>query len=177
MYDVCRQLLNQRDYIITEEYEDRLIGEKDIGELEPKKLCIFITNCPKFNTEKTQEYINMMNELEINHSIIIYQDTISSSAKKIIENLPSISLGGDISIKIELFAEHELQKNITKHVLQPSQFELLHGEEASLMKKQYGNVLPVMLKTDPIARFYGYESGNIIKITRKNGYILYRIVK
>jgi len=33
------------------------------------------------------------------------------------------------------------------------------------------------LRTDPISRFYGYERGDIIKVTRTGGIVTYRIVR
>ena len=44
-------------------------------------------------------------------------------------------------------------------------------------KKKYGEDIPIIMKSDPISRFYGYERGDIIKVTRKNGYVMFRIVK
>ncbi len=36
---------------------------------------------------------------------------------------------------------------------------------------------PSMSKSDPIARFFKYQSGDVIKITNKDGFVSYRIVK
>ena len=44
-------------------------------------------------------------------------------------------------------------------------------------KKKYTDDIPIILKSDPISRFYGYERGDIIKVTRKSGYVMFRIVK
>lgn len=170
--EICKEMLTQRGYIILDENENQVLAEKPDG----TNMCVFISQIPKLNTEKCQEYINIMNQMEINHAIIIYVDSITASAKKIIENLPPISMEGDFGLHVELFCRSELQFNITKHRLQPT-FEKLVLSEARKFKKEYGSKFPYMLKTDAIARFYDYQQNDIIKITRKNGYITYRIVK
>ncbi len=172
MITVCKELLEQRYYNIIDEDETQILAEKPDG----TNICMFMSQVSKLNTEKCQEYINIMHEMEINHAIIIYIDSITSSAKKIIENLPSLSMGGEVGIHIELFCQSELQYNITKHHLQPK-FDLLTKEDAKKFKKDFGTKFPVMLKTDAIARFYGFSVGDVIKITRKNGYVTYRMVK
>ena len=45
------------------------------------------------------------------------------------------------------------------------------------IKEKYGDTFPSLLKSDPISRFYGYNKGDIIKVTRKNGIVIHRIVK
>lgn len=172
--ETCIEIFSQRNYDITEIYDDHIIGIKK----DKEQICVFFVNDPKFNTERTQEYICLMNKMEIKHSIIIYKDTITASAKKIIDNLPSLEDKSDDNIfklKVELFREDELQFNITKHYLQPT-FECLETKEAIKFKKEYGIKFPIMMRTDPIARFYGYKTGNIIKITSKLGFVSFRIV-
>ena len=36
---------------------------------------------------------------------------------------------------------------------------------------------PLLRRDDPISKFYGYNRGDVIKITRPNNYISYSIVK
>lgn len=43
--------------------------------------------------------------------------------------------------------------------------------------KKYNLKLPVLLSLDPICKWYGYKPDDIIKITRDDGSIIYRIVK
>jgi DNA-directed RNA polymerase I, II, and III subunit RPABC1 len=168
---VCKELLYQRGFSVTEEDKDKIVAKN-----EKKIMGIFFSAMPKFNTERAHEYITMMDDLDIHHGIIVYRDGITSSAKKVIENLPSHSLGFDVHLKVELFNENELTFNITKHHLQPK-FESLGREESKAFKKQFGVKFPAILTTDPVVRFYGWQSGLVIKITRKSGYVAYRIVK
>ena len=85
------------------------------------------------------------------------------------------------NIRIELFSRDEMQFNIMKHELVPHHIKLSPEEVVKLRKElkcpKQELKIPTMLTTDPVARFYGYGEGNCIKIIRKNGYVMYRIVK
>ena len=84
-----------------------------------------------------------------------------------------------LSPHFELFEENELQYNITKHYLVPKH-ELLFekgSKGAKEFKEKYSDKFPIILKTDPISRFYGFNKGDIIKVTRKGDVVMYRIVK
>jgi len=168
-----KEMLKQRGYKKIEE----IIEEKHIvirSLKGPKELYAFVTNIEKFNTEKTQEYIKIMQERGIHHAIIVYKNVITSTARKNINKLPT---NDEVNLKIELFSDMELQFNITKHRLQPK-FKLLSPKEASLFKSKYGKNIPIMFTCDPIARFFNYKPGDVVRLTRKKtGYVSYRIVK
>lgn len=134
------------------------------------RVCAFF-NIYKYNGEKAKEIIGIMNSMDLKHAIVVYSNKqmCTPTAKKTKETLAD-------SLTIELFSEDELQYNITKHVLQPK-FEVLTDNEAIDFRKKYGAKFPVLLVTDPISRFYGYKRGNVVKITRKSGYVDFRIVK
>lgn len=159
----CLEMFQQRGYNIIDHDEDRINAIKQDGQ----SICAFMADTPKFNVTRVQEYIAFMNELGTNHGLIVYKDNVTPMAKNIVENSQDII--------IELFTEEELQYNITKHRLVPKH-ERLSPEEASKFKARFGSNFPVLLRTDPVARFYGYKRGDIIKVTRKDG-IIYRIVK
>ena len=69
-----------------------------------------------------------------------------------------------------------MQINITKHRLQPSSFDRLSKAETLEFRKKYGSKFPIMKSTDPIARFYDYDKGDIIQVTQRNGLVNFRIV-
>ena len=167
-YDICLEMFEQRGYEIVEQDDERILAIKEDG----NQICAFISkNMTKFNVDRIQEYISMIKKMDIWHCIIVYKDSATPIAKKVVEDSKEII--------IELFNEDELQYNITKHFLVPLH-ELLYkkkSKECDTFKKKYSDKFPVILKTDPIARFYFYDKGDIIRITRKDGYITYRIVK
>lgn len=167
-YDICLEMFEQRGYEIVEQDDERILAIKEDG----NQICAFISkNMTKFNVDRIQEYISMIKKMDIWHCIIVYKDSATPIAKKVVEDSKEII--------IELFNEDELQYNITKHFLVPLH-ELLYkkkSKECDTFKKKYSDKFPVILKTDPIARFYFYDKGDVIRVTRKDGYITYRIVK
>jgi DNA-directed RNA polymerase subunit H (RpoH/RPB5) len=163
---ISMEMIEQRGYTNIEiQDNDRVIAKKQDG----KKIIIFLSNIPKFNVKCMSEYISITNEIGIKHLLIIYKDGVTSSTKKAIEQLQD-------DIYVELFAEENLQFNITKHRLQPI-FQKLNEQENKDFKLKYGLKFPIMKKDDPIACFYDYKKGDMIRIIRKNGIIDYRIVK
>jgi DNA-directed RNA polymerase I, II, and III subunit RPABC1 len=112
--------------------------------------------------------MNIIKIVGINHGIIIYRDNATPVAKKMIQNNTNICL--------ELFKEEELLYNITKHILVPIH-EYLSESDTIEFKKKFGTKIPVILSTDVIARFYNFKKGSIIRIIRKDDYVVYRIVK
>lgn len=167
VYQVCLEMLEQRNYKIIEKEDEQILALKKNG----KQVCVFISNIPKFNVERIQEYITIMKKIDINHAIIIYKDNATPVAKKVVEE--------SSELHIELFQEEELQYNVTKHYLVPKhELAFAKGTKGCKeFKEKYSDKFPILLKNDPISRFYGYNKGDIIKITRKDGNIMYRIVK
>jgi DNA-directed RNA polymerase I, II, and III subunit RPABC1 len=79
----------------------------------------------------------------------------------------------------------QLQMNVTKHFLVPKHTRISE-EEATELMRTYNLVsrqqLPLLLKDDPVARYYNYKSGDIISITNNSismnyGYCYYRCVR
>jgi DNA-directed RNA polymerase subunit H (RpoH/RPB5) len=162
---IAVEMIQQREYTDIELQDDRVIATKSDG----KRMIIFLSTIPKFNVKCMSEYISITNEIGIKHLLIIYKDGVTSSTKKAIEQLQD-------DIYVELFAEENLQFNITKHRLQPI-FQKLNDIENKDFKMKYGLKFPIMKQDDPIACFYNYKKGDIIRIIRKNKIIDYRIVK
>lgn len=84
---------------------------------------------------------------------------------------------------VELFIQKYMTFNITKHILVPKH-EILTKEEEDELLKKYNTIkanLPKILQTDPIARYYNMQPGQICKIIRKSPTTgetyYYRVVK
>ena len=157
----CTEMLEQRGYIITD-------LELFKGECGNKTIIVFFNACAKLNVEKVQEYISALQQADIHHCIIIYKNSITPVAKKVIEEL--------VDFKLECFDEKTLRYNITKHSLVPKH-SALSKKANDEFKKKYGIKIPVLLKTDPVCRFYNFQRGDIIKVIRMDGFVSYRIVK
>lgn len=73
-----------------------------------------------------------------------------------------------VNPNIEIFLEKELSFNILKHVIQPKmrRIPLVHKD-----------CYPIMLETDPVAKFMKWRNDDFIEITKKDGTVSYRIIK
>jgi DNA-directed RNA polymerase I, II, and III subunit RPABC1 len=158
----CIEMLEQRGYTITQN------GDIITGKCVVDSIVIFYNEIGKLNVERVLEFISQMKDLDITHSIIIYKENVTPVAKKVIEELQDIYL--------ELFEENTLRYNITKHRLVPKHTALSKAE-SMIFKKRYGVKIPVLLSVDPIAKFYFFKKGDIIKIERQDDFVSYRIVK
>ena len=163
-YNICLELLQQRDYDIINKESDKIIAIKPDG----NQMVTFFADIPKFNVKNIQTYISVMDEMSIFHAIIVYKEGVTSFTKKAIEQ--------SLEMIFELFAVADLQYNITKHRLQPK-FECLSEQETTKFKQEFGVRFPALRREDPIVRFYFFQKGDVIRVTRANKSIIYRIVK
>jgi DNA-directed RNA polymerase subunit H (RpoH/RPB5) len=94
----------------------------------------------------------------------------------------NVKLLNALGLPMQVFHIKELQFNITKHVLVP-RHELISDEsEVKNIINRYSLKtkfqLPHILKTDPMSRYLGLKSGDIVKITRPSQtaaeYVTYR---
>ena len=88
----------------------------------------------------------------------------------------------DLTVNLEIHLLKRLQFNITKHSLVPKH-EVIRDKkliddivEMYKLKNKYQ--LPLILKNDPIAKYYGMKPGEVVKITRVSEsagqYVAYR---
>lgn len=129
-------------------------------------LC-FLCEDDKLNIQGIKDRISIMNKEDADKCIIVYKNNVTSSAKKSIETL---------EYEFELFSVNELQLNITKHRLVPKH-EKVTPQEKQELDKNYKGKLPIILSSDAISRYYAFQKGEYVRITRKDGSILYRVVK
>lgn len=75
----------------------------------------------------------------------------------------------------EIFHVSELQYNVTKHALVPLHQIVIDKEERENIKKSYQvedfKMLPLIFDTDPIVRFIGGKSGDLIRIIRNPNHV------
>jgi DNA-directed RNA polymerase subunit H (RpoH/RPB5) len=90
-----------------------------------------------------------------------------------------------LGLNIQIMWCKQLQFNITRHTLVPKHIKCSQDEVDELLKKYMlvsKTQLPILLRDDPVARYYNYKSGDVIKIFSTNTgmnqhYIFYRCVK
>lgn len=96
------------------------------------------------------------------HVIIVHKDKITSHAESAIKTLRSQL------IIFEVFYEHELQINVTRHEFVPRHIICSKKTTTEVLEKYCvkKDQLPQIKMTDPICRYYGAKKGQLIKIVR-----------
>ncbi|KAI3471739.1 hypothetical protein Pfo_028389 [Paulownia fortunei] len=99
----------------------------------------------------------IVNKDSLSRLILVLQNKITNQALKAVDLF---------SFKVEIFQITDLLVNITKHELKPKH-QVLTDEKENLLKKYSidEKQLPRMLQKDAIARYYGLEKGQVVKVT------------
>lgn len=187
------QLCHDREYLITQDELDQTLEDfkAQYNDTKPEKseltiLCahnndknnkmfVFFADEPKIGLQKIQMYLSKMKEEQVTNAIIIVQTGLTPSAKQALKDIAPAHI-------IEYFLESEMLINITEHELVPQHIRLSTEEKEELFSryKLKESQLIKLLSTDPIARYYGYKRGEVIKIIRKSEtagrYVAHRLV-
>lgn len=129
----------------------------------------------KFQKSALVQYIsNDMDDDEENHEhvIFVYKDKINAQNEKALKEIFK-----DVD-NFEMFCLKNLLFNITRHSLVPKH-ELLTADEAeeiysrySVKTKQQQVKFPLLLtKSDPVAKYYDFKPGQLVRITRPSSSI------
>ena len=143
-------------------------GQIQLWSSSQKSLVVFKVD-GKLNVENIKNFVSIIDELQVRKGIIVCSDVITPKGKNIIDMINNI---GDI--KLETFHVDDFVCNKTKHRLVPKH-EKLSREDAQIILKKYIKI-PEILISDPISKYHGFEQGDVIKITRFDGSLYYRIV-
>lgn len=123
----------------------------------------------KMLTDKMQKFNAM-------RALIVYRHNITPFAKSAIQVCQTQQ-----KITLEVWRESELLVDITEHELVPTHEVLDEQSKAELLARYRlkPGQLPRIQHKDPVARYYGMEKGQVVKITRDSEtagrYITYRI--
>eukprot|EP00931_Biecheleriopsis_adriatica_P006598 TRINITY_DN107985_c0_g1_i1.p1 TRINITY_DN107985_c0_g1~~TRINITY_DN107985_c0_g1_i1.p1 ORF type:complete len:212 (-),score=53.15 TRINITY_DN107985_c0_g1_i1:60-695(-) len=116
-----------------------------------------------------------MDERGIRDAILVVKQPLTPLARTAIMEAAS-------KMKIEVFAETELIVNITHHELVPKHVPLSEEEKQQLLNryKMKPSQLPRIQLTDPMARYFGMQRHQVMKIIRPSEtagrYVTYRLV-
>lgn len=173
IYGTCCTMFMKRKYTSIHETNDLIFATKPDG----RPICVVKKIYEKFTIEDFKKCKIILDENEIDHAVIIYAIDITPTAKDAVKSheenyyleVPEKLPGHQYLL--ELFCEKDLRYDITEHCLQPK------FEAVSVNMKNKWVKHPIMLTSDPIARFYGYKSGTVVRCTQKDNSISYRIVK
>jgi DNA-directed RNA polymerase subunit H len=126
-------------------------------QVNEKTKIVYYTNL-KFKINDLKKYF-----VDDEHVMLVFKEKIN--------NLNIKNLKEQTNVTIEIFMMKELQYNISRHVLVPKH-EIVHdNDEIESLLDIYQlkkNQLPIILKTDPMARYLDVKAGEVVKVTRKS---------
>ncbi|KAL6069052.1 DNA-directed RNA polymerases I, II, and III subunit RPABC1 [Balamuthia mandrillaris] len=116
-----------------------------------------------------------MMDKDVRSAILIVRVGLTPTSKKAVHEMA-------VRFKMECFTEKELMVNITEHKLVPRHVLLSDKQRDRLLSKYKLRVdqLPQIKESDPVARYYALQKGQVVKIIRDSPtsgtYVTYRLV-
>jgi len=190
-WTTCLELIKDRNYSYNSVYDKITIEEFKI--LYAKKICDIVS---EENSEKQKIYIKFIINPKIKPSQLkeiideLRRDYINSEDElvvvlKIKPTNTLLKIGKEKEYKnIQLMWVKQLKYNPTKHKLVPKHIKCSDQEIEEVIKIY--NItnklqLPIILKEEPIVKYYNFKSGDIIKVLRNSvtagESVYYRYVK
>ncbi|KNC86755.1 DNA-directed RNA polymerase I, II, and III subunit RPABC1 [Sphaeroforma arctica JP610] len=149
-----------------------LVSQRDD---QRRRLYVFFPEDTKLGIPHIKAYSEEMEQNNVDRGIIVIRSSMTPFAKSKIDSLRP-------KIVLESFLEAELLVNITEHCLVPRHIVLNIEEKTTLLKryKLKETQLPRMQRHDPVARYFGLDRGDVVKIIRPSEtagrYMTYRLV-
>lgn len=169
-----REMLGDRGYTeIDDENHERIVARNDNAD----KVLVYFVYDVKVSVKKMKNIKEIIDEDTNKYKclVLVYKSSITTFAKQFIST--------DVNdLNVQVFSENELSFNITKHELVPKHEVLTPTEKKTVLTKYktMAKNFPMLLSSDPVARYYGALPGTMIRITRKSPtageYTLYRVV-
>lgn len=131
-------------------------------------LLVFVFS-EKMGIDILKYIISFCEKANIKNIIIIQQNMVTSNCKKVIESL--------FQYNIEIFELNHFQYDITKLYYYIPHEKVEDEQTISIIKEKYKSKIPILLKSDAICCYFNFKRGDIIKVTRGENDICYRIVK
>uniref|UniRef100_A0A7S1SMF5 DNA-directed RNA polymerases I, II, and III subunit RPABC1 n=1 Tax=Tetraselmis chuii TaxID=63592 RepID=A0A7S1SMF5_9CHLO len=187
----CLQMLRDRGYLVSEaelnqskeNFTDKF-GDEPLRDQLTILVCkqedptdqifVFFPDEVKIGVSTIKTYFNRMKDEAVHRAVMVMPGTLTSFAKTSLQDISS-------KYHIEQFKENELLVNITQHVLVP-EHRLLTAEEKRALLNRYkvsDTQLPRIQVADPVARYYGLQRGQVVRIVRPSEtagrYVTYRL--
>ena len=195
VYKTVLEMLIDRGYLVSVEEENKTleafrdewapdgktVKRDEMTLMKPsrtetdKQIFVFFPSKPKPGVSDIDKYFDQMRNNNVPRSIIVVPKGLTSTAKTALNCYAP-------QFVMEHFLERELLVNITRHTLVPEHILLTPEQKKALLAqhKLKETQLPRILLTDPVARYYGLQRGDVVKIRRPSEtagtYITYRFV-
>lgn len=102
--------------------------------------------------------------------VVTSEKLTTNNVKSINEFEKAFKNTNNKTIDIQLFELKNMLFNITKHVLVPQHTVITDDEEIQKIVEKFNlksrHYLPILLRTDPVAKYYGIKPGNLVEIRR-----------
>ena len=155
--------LQDEEFSLTFEARRELVMRRNdrVGDL----LLVFFTNIGQINIGigPIREFLMEMETKKCNEAIIIIPKSLTSPGYTLLRELLTTK-----QISITPFSENELLFDLFEHVRVPAHTLLSDDEKHALLQdmKITPNLLPKIQKTDPVSKYLGLVTGDVVKIKR-----------
>lgn len=148
---------------LAETFDKGILNSSMTHLTEPKTVLVMFPNELTIGRKHISDLVERMSILGADHCILVYGNTLTSSAKKDIEKHPGYY--------IEAFSESEMLYNVMYHASMPKcsilpkrEKQTLFGNKSFIRDSQ----LPRISTTDKAARYMGLRRGEIVRIERES---------
>ncbi|KAG5607577.1 hypothetical protein H5410_029069 [Solanum commersonii] len=203
------EMLNDRGYLV-EEFEIKMskqeflqkygvnMKRQDLEILkakrnnDEKKIYVFFPEGAKVGVKEMRPYAERLRQEEISQAIFVVQQKMTPKSHQFISEVSTMLHLEVFQVTTLLFLlivftclicqEAELVVNVKDHAIVPEHQPLTNAEKKSLLERYTvkESQLPRIQINDPIARYYGLNRGQIVKIIRPSEtagrYVTYRYV-
>lgn len=141
---------------------------------ESKRLVVDFPRDETVGVKPIRTLIERLAQNSVKDAIVVYRKNITASASKVLQTLAT-------EYRIETFAESSLLVNITHHELVPKHIVMSDEDKKTLLNRYRLREiqLPRIQLDDPVARYYGLNRGQVVKIIRNSEtagrYVTYRL--
>jgi len=180
-YNVDEAIMDQSTESFAEQYgrePDRKALQMFLEKTDDSQdqIMVFFPEDEKVGVKPIKEICDNMTVLGATRALMIVKQYVTPFAKQAIAVCQTQQ-----KITLEVWHEHDLLVDITEHELVPAHEVLAEQAKRDLLKRYRlkPGQLPRIQHKDPVARYYGMEKGQVVKITRDSEtagrYITYRI--
>lgn len=162
-----KKMLSRRNYTFQEKVNDFsfLFYNSELNH-HLILICIFLD---KVGVDSLKKHLKQSCNDDVKNYIIVYESQITSTCQKIISNL--------FQYEIQLFPSDEFTYDFTELYYYIPHEKVKDPVKIKELEKRYGDKFPIISKEDAVCRYFNFKKNDILKVTRSENEIAYRIVK